>query len=202
MTRSRAAAKIAPVSDPMCESMPGRMGPVRAPSTAKRRTNGVDRRRRDVLTLSVAHAHNDAARGLTDTEVARRYSEAVRPIKARTVNDWHRIGPPEARAFAAYLLACSDPYRLEAHVKALVKGIAIRKLNREQLIDRFHELRAREKELEGADNGNDVRRGMCWLERAAQKERDAAVEEELAAVMREFAARGLTESEVMDRRAH
>lgn len=201
MSASRAAARKAGISSETCV-MPERMPPLRAPSTAKRRANGVDLRRRDVLSLSVAHAHNDAGAGLTDVEVARRYSEAVRPVKTRTVNDWHRIGPPEARAFAAYLLVCADPFRLEANVRATVKQRALAKLSNADLIERYHELLAIEPRVEADDRIKDVSRGLCWLKRAAASERDAAIDAEKAACEREFAGRGLTETQVMDRRGH
>lgn len=152
-------------------------------------------RARDILGMSAALLHVDLD---PDDQLA----VHRRGKSRRTWNRARHEGPTEVRAFQTYLLQSTDPYRLLAHVKALVKGIAIRKLTRAELVERFHELRAREKELEGKDNGNDVRRGLGWLERAAQKERDAAVEEELAAVMREFAARGITEAEVFDGRAH
>lgn len=175
---------------------------MRAPSTAKRQANGVDMRRRDVLTLSVAHAHNDAERGRSDSDLARRYTAAVRPVKVRTVNDWHRIGPPEARAFAAYLLVVSDPYRIEAAVRATVKQRALSKLSDAELIDRYRELLAIEPRVEADDRVKDVSRGLCWLQRAAASERDAAIDAEKAACEREFAARGLTERDVFDGRPH
>lgn len=198
-TAAKAPARTSPVSDPTCQNMAHRIGPVRAPSTAKRRTNGVDLRRRDVLTLSVAHAHNDAERGRTDADVVRRYATADRPLKVRTVNDWHRIGPPEARAFAAYLLTCSDPFRLEANVRATIKQRALSMLSNSELIDRYRELLALEPRVEADDRVMNLTRGACWMKRAAASERDAAIDAEKAACEREFAARGITEAEVFGR---
>lgn len=182
--------------------MSRRIGPLRSPRTAKRSTNGVDLRRRDVLTLSVAHAHNDAERGHTDADVARRHSTPGRPLKVRTVNDWHRIGPPEVRAFASYLLACSDPYRLEAMVRSVVKQRAVERLSNAELIERYRELLAVEPRAEADDRVDDVGRGVCWLKRAAASERDSAIDAEKAACEREFAARGITEREVFEGRPH
>lgn len=162
-------------------------GPVRLRTAGAR-----DPRSRDVLNLAAAAAHADVD---PDDQVA-----TERRGKSRRT--WSRArleGPREIRAFQTYLFESPEPFRLEAHVKSLVKQIAIRKLSREQLIERFHELRAREKTAEGADNAQDVTPAVAWLDRAAAKERDAAVDEELAAVMREFAARGITEAEVLGR---
>lgn len=180
-------------------SMPARIAAQRAPSTAKRQTNGVDLRRRDTLTLSVAHAHNDSERGQTDRDLAQRYSAAIRPVKVRTVNDWHRIGPPEARAFAAYLLVCSDPFRVEAWVRATAKQRVLANLSDAELIERYRELLAIEPRVEADDRVKDVSRGICWIKRAAASERDAAIDAEKAAAEREFAARGITEAQVFGR---
>lgn len=150
----------------------------------------LDPRRRDVLAAGAAAAHADVD---PDDQIATRRRGKSRRTWARARLD----GPRELRAFQTYLFQSPEPFRLEAHVKSLVKQIAIRKLSRAQLIERFHDLRSREKQLEGSDNGNDVRPGLGWLDRAAAKERDAAVDEELAAVMREFAARGIREDEVL-----
>lgn len=152
----------------------------------------LDPRRRDGLHLAAAAAH-------ADVDPDDRLAAERRGGTRRKWTYARAQGPRAVREFQNYLLHTPEPFRLEAHIKSLVKQMTIRKLSREDLIERFHELRAREKELEGGDNGNDVRTGLSWLDRAAQKERDAAVEEELAAVMREFAARGITEADVFGR---
>lgn len=186
---------------------PGMTSPIRSQSSLMESTMGarggevpsrtdgsgkLDPRRRDVLHLAAGAAHADVD---PDDRVAAQRRGGTR----RKWTYARAQGPRALRDFQTYLLESPEPFRLEAHIKSLVKQMAIRKLSRADLIARFHELRGREKQLEGADNGNDVRAGLSWLDRAAQKERDAAVEEELAAVMREFAARGITEAEVFGR---
>lgn len=150
---------------------------------------------RDALASSAAAAHADAEPDDAASAVRHGWSR-------RTSNRARHEGPQQLRAFQVYLLNSPEPYRLEAHIRSLVKQRAMRNRSTTDLISDYHELRQREKATEGADNANDVRTGMAWLDRAAQKERDAAVDEELAAVMREFAARGITEREVFEGRGH
>lgn len=192
-TAARARAKTPDVIAETCIMGP-RMPAQRAPSTTKRAPAGVDPRRRDALTASVAIAHDDSEARQTDAQVGARHG-----LEARTVNDWRRTGPPEARAFASFLFESSDPYRWIASMKALAKQKVFRARSDEQLIDRFHELRGHEKRLEGVDNGQDLTPGLSWIDRAAAKERDAAVDEEISALMREFAARGISEARVFGR---
>lgn len=168
-------------------------------SSALRSTATTGLRGRDVLIEGAAAAHADAELGRTDADVARRYTNAGRKTSRRAASEWRRVAPPESREFHAYLLVVSDPYRIEASVRATVKQRVLSKLSDADLIDRFHELRGVEKELEGIDNATDLRRGVDWIARAAQKERDAAIESELAACFREFATRGLGEQDVFGR---
>lgn len=194
-TAAKARAITSPVSDPTCVSMTTRIGPQRAAHTAKRTRNGVaDPRRRDVVTASVALAHADAERGHTNAEVAARYA-----LEPRTVSDWRRTGPPEARAFAGFLFESSDPWRWIASMKALARQRVFRDWTDDELIQHFHALRAKEKELESLDTVQDLRPGVSWLDRAAAKERDAGVDEKLSGLMREFAARGISEARVFGR---
>lgn len=146
-------------------------------------------RAQDALTHAAAAVH-------ADVDPCDQAATARRGKSRRTWNRARHEGPAEVRAFQLYLLNSPEPFRLEAHVKSLVKQRAFRDLTDTQLIERYHELRPREKQLEGADCANDVCRGLAWLDRAAAKERDAAIDEELAAVFREFAARGITEADV------
>lgn len=157
--------------------------------------SGHDPRLCDALQLAAAAVH-------ADSEPDDAASAARHGWSRRTSNRARHEGPRQLRAFQLYLLNSPEPYRLEAHVRSLVKQRAMRNRSTSDLIADFHELRGREKATEGQDNANDVRHGLDWLERAAQKERDAAVEEELAAMMREFAARGVSERDVFEGRAH
>ena len=152
---------------------------------------------RDMIATSAGLAHADSERGLTDAAVARRYSTAGRKVSRRTANEWRRTGPPEVREFSIYLLACSDPFRIEASIKATVKQIVIAKLSDQELVHRYRELLEYEPIVEAEDRVLDVERGACWLRRAAASERDSAINAEKAACERELAARGLTETEVL-----
>lgn len=143
-----------------------------------------------MLAKAAARAHADAEPD--DQQAAQRYGKA-----RRTATHWRSTGPPQVRGFQTYLYLSSDPYRMVAEVKATAKHKAVEKETTPELIEGIRLLLRREKEAEGVDNGNDCRRGMNWLDRAAQKERDAAIDEELAARFRECACRGLKESEVL-----
>jgi hypothetical protein len=155
-----------------------------------------DPRGRDILTMAAGMAHADAERGRTASEVARRYSTAGRPTSRRAASEWRRVGLPEHREFTAYLLVCSDPFRIEASVRVTVKQRAIGKLTTPELITRYRELLAHEPRVEAEDRVLSVSRGVRWVERASASERDSAIDAEKAACEREFAARGVTEDEV------
>lgn len=148
-------------------------------------------RRMDALRAAAGLAHRDAAR--TSSSGAASYG-----TDARTQRRWFEEGPPVVREFTVFLSLADDVWRWVAHVKTTAKVLTLQKLTDEQLIERIRELRAREKAVEGEDNANDVRRGLTPLERAMAKERDAALDEELAAAFRVWAERPwLTEAEVL-----
>lgn len=126
-----------------------------------------------------------------DREASRRYGTS-----RRTHSRWRTEGPPALREAADYLLACTDPFRADAFLRATDKMRVLAKLSDADLIERYHELRAHEPQVEAADRVLDVRRGVSWTERAAALERDSAIEAEKAACAREFARRGLTEADV------
>ncbi len=176
----------------LMEDMAGRMAAV-----AKQRTAKTDPGGHDVLARGAAMAHADAEHGHTDAAVSRRYSAGGRPVSRRAASEWKRVGPPELRQITAYLLVCSDPFRVEAHLRATVKMRALSKLSDRDLIERYHELLQHEPTVEAHDRIMDVSRGRSWLERAAASERDSAIDAEKAACEREFASRGITEREVL-----
>jgi hypothetical protein len=165
-------------------------------SLAQGRTAKADPRGRDVLTAVVGMAHADAERGRTAADVARRYTRSGRKTSRRAASEWTRVGTPEHREFTAYLLVVSEPYRIEASVRATIKQRAISKLSDAELIDRYRDLLALEPRVEADDRVMGVTRGASWLDRAAASERDAAIDAEKAACEREFAARGITEGQV------
>ena len=97
-----------------------------------------------------------------------------------------------------YLLNAEHPWESLAHFQSIAKWKVIVKLSDDELIERYWELVALEKDIEGADNAMGHQPGHAWLDRAQSKKSDGAIELELAAVMTEFAARGMTEQEVRE----
>lgn len=166
--------------------MSRKVGTPAAVGTAKLAPRG-----RDVLAMGAALAHADAERGMKDREAMQRYGTS-----RRSHSRWRTEGPPPVRDVAGYLLACSDPYRVEAYLRSVIKMRALSRLSDADLILRYHELLAHEPRVEAEDRIDDVTRGVCWLQRAAVSERDSAIDAEKAACEREFAARGLSESDV------
>jgi len=149
-----------------------------------------DLRTRDTVAQAAANAHADSEP--SDKAAALRHH-----CSRRTTQRWRTDGrgsPPDA--FQLYLMNSPHPYRHVAQTKAMAKWKVIETKTKDELIARFHELRGMEKCLEGADNSNDVSRGISWMERARAKEGDAAVDEEISAIMYEFQSRGIAEEEV------
>lgn len=148
-----------------------------------------DPRRRDVTARMAAHAHGDAQpndkKAATDHRVSR-----------RTANRWRHEGPPEIRDAQRFLYQSANPFRYRATLAAAAKQRAVSGLTDSEVVERIHELLPMEKEVEGRDNGNDTRRGIGLLDRALEKDRDAALNEELSALYREAASRGMTEKDV------
>lgn len=188
-TAAKARARTSPVIEPACVSMARRMPAQRAQRTAK-----TDPRGRDFLAAAAAMAHADAERGKKDREAMRRYGTS-----RRSHSRWRTEGPPALRDAGAYLLACSDPFRADAFLRATDKMRVLARLSDAALIERYHELLRYEPQVEANDRVLDVSRGVSWMDRAAASERDAAIEAEKAACAREFARRGLTEAEVFGR---
>lgn len=139
----------------------------------------------DVTNGLAARAHSDA--NPSAKQSARRNRRGL-----STEYRWRDSGPPQ---LTSYLLNAPDKYRLVAHAKAIAME-EIRKESRAEIIKKTRALLRQEKAVEGADNGNDVTRGINWLDRAAQKERDAAIDEELAARFRRCAELRIPETEI------
>jgi len=157
-------------------------------STSAGKQTGNDPRRRDILIAAAARVHEDADSVSTATMLGK---------TDRTGRRWKSDGRGSPQhAYSRYFLANPHKYRLLSHLKALAKAEAIQLLTNTALIARYHELHEMEKNLECQDTVTDLKRGVSWLDRAAMKERDAAIDEEIAAVCRELAARGITEEEV------
>lgn len=97
---------------------------------------------------------------------------------------WRKVGPPP---LVNYMLNCEFPFRLVAWAKAVAKKNAIDRLTAPQLIQRYHEILQAEKKVEAKDTALDLNRHASWLDRAAASERDAALDEEKAAIERRFA---------------
>ena len=102
------------------------------------------------------------------------------------------------QAASQYMLLAEKPWEYVAHMTSFAKWKTIVKLSDVELIERYWDLIDAEKHIEGADNLMDAQGRHPWLERAAQKRRDSAVNSELAAVMHEFDVRGMTEERVRE----
>ena len=157
-------------------------------ATTGKQRNGNDPRRRDVTAMLAAGVHSDADP-----------TGSVMGRSSRRVRQWKSdgAGSPQDQFDRWFDQLSKDRrFRIISHLKALAKAEAVESLSDADLIARFHELRAAEKTREGEDTCLDLRRGVSWVDRARMKERDACLDEEVAAVCREFASRGITEAEV------
>lgn len=123
----------------------------------------------------------------------------VHGVTPRTAQRWARPadsqGSPQER-YDRYLATSPDAFRLHAHNEATIVQRRLTRLSDKELIDRVHELDREDATGEGADNAAKVSRGIPLEERAAIAERDAAIELERAACLRELAARGRSEADV------
>lgn len=161
------------------------------PVTARTAPRGHDPMIRDVIDALAAAAHGD-----TEPDDSAAVARGAAPSR-RTANRWRQAGRGSpAEAFGSFLLDCRDPFRMLAHVKALAKRAALAKLTNAELIERYRDLRIAEKQREAADTILDMDAAAGWLDRAAASERDAALDEECAAIERVFAERRITPAEV------
>ena len=126
-----------------------------------------------------------AAMGVT-TRTARRWRS---PYEAK--------GSPQCK-YAKYLRHSSDPFRLVASNYAEAVQSTTRKWSKSKLITEYREALKRDKHHEAQDTANALSRGVRWLDRAADSERDVADDLLKAACEREFAVRGISEEEVFD----
>ena len=95
-----------------------------------------------------------------------------------------------------YLLDATRPWESLAHFQSIAKWRTIVKETDAELIERYWALCEMETHIEGVDNLMHRQPGHSWPERAQQKNRDAAIELELSAVMLEFEARFISEHQV------
>ena len=150
-------------------------------------------RRADMRRHIAAIAHGDA-------NTRKKKSAADNEVTVRTVIRWgtpqDAKGSPQAK-YAAYLENAQDPWRLLASNRATVIQRTLRTKSKAELIERTRELHVLDALGEGEDNSTRNLRGVPLLDRATITERDAAIDEELAAHYRECAARGYTEAEVL-----
>lgn len=111
----------------------------------------------------------------------------------------HTTGDKSSRLnkFGEFLLSLpsSSVFRMTAHVGSLAKQHAIRAVSTSDLIHRYHALVPLEKAVELEDTLDDLR-PTTLLDMAAVNERDAALDLEKAAILRELAGRGVTPAEV------
>lgn len=159
-------------------------------------------RRESVRVEASGQMHRDAFDGLTDAEAAPLLAEANSgKVPARkTVNDWRnggRGGIPDS--VATYALSAPHPWRVSGEMDALLKQQIVRPKDDAALIEDYWLLRQKEPQVEADDRAFDSARpdSWTWMERAAARKRDVAVNAELAAHEMELAARGLTWAEVV-----
>ena len=124
---------------------------------------------------------------------------AAMGVTTRTARRWR--SPYEAKGspqdkYAKYLRHSSDPFRLVASNYAQAVQSTVRKWSKSKLIVEYNAALKRDKHHEAVDTCNSLNRGIRWLDRAADSERDVADDLLKAACEREFAVRGMTEEEV------
>ena len=145
-------------------------------------------RRRRIMARSSGHAH-------ADTYPSDKKCALALGIHRTSANRWNRDGGT-LNAFAKYLDHAPDRFRIQAHLASRMIQQDIKDLSKADLIDLYHRTITTEPQVEADDRMLDMSLGACWLNRARASERDSAINAKKAAIEREFAARGITESEV------
>lgn len=119
--------------------------------------------------------------------------------KHRATYHRHTTGDKSSQLnkFGEFLLSLppSSVFRMTAHVGSLAKQHAIKSVSTPDLIDRYHLIVEMEKAVELEDTLDDIR-PTKMLDMAAVNERDAALDMEKAAILRELAGRGVRPAEV------
>lgn len=123
-------------------------------------------------------------------------------VTARTARRWR--SPKESKGspqdlYHLYLAQSENPWRLVAANQSMAAQQTVRRWPKAQLIARYRELLVEDKRTEAVDTANALERGVSWLSRAVDSERDAANDILKAAIEREFAVRGVSEEEVFER---
>ncbi len=150
-----------------------------------------DPRRRAVMERSSGRAHADVYQN--DKKCA-----LVLGISRMSANRYKRTGGP-LNFFAKYLDNAPDQFRIRAHLESRMIHKKIKVLNNAELITLYHRTLQHEGDVENDDRKLDVLPGADWEDRATASERDAATNLRKAAIEREFAVRGMSESEVWGR---
>jgi hypothetical protein len=143
----------------------------------------MDPMRRDITAMAAAVAHEDAHGAVSQLEAAERHGRSD-----RTMRYWSTEGPPPMRQWAEYISRVPDPWRVAQWGIVEAKRATVCRLDDAGLIERIRDLRAYEKSVEASDNTLDAL-GCPLMESAAEKQRDAAINAELAACLMEAAAR-------------
>lgn len=123
-------------------------------------------------------------------------------LTARTIQRWrnedYAEGSPFHRVIEA-IEASDDPASLLAFLESVARRVVmdLPSKSTETLAAEYRDLLAEDAEVEGADNGHKVRRGVEWIDRFLASRSDAKVDLAKAAYELEFAYRGLTECEVL-----
>lgn len=147
--------------------------------------------RNEARKYGAAKAHRDASPNTKRAAARNR-------VTLRTAQKWAKpdAGGSPQETYNRYLETAENPFRLEAHCRAVVMQRHLARLSDRELIDRIHMALARDAGDEGADNVAKVTRGLSLHERAVIAERDAATDIELASLYREAAARGIGEARI------
>ena len=142
------------------------------------------------MAVSAGHAHADIYP--SDREFAELL--CVSQMTANRYTNGHQSGL--LNRFAEYYQHANDRFRINAVLESWAIQKRIKCLSNTDLIALYHKTLMTEPGVEGDDRTLDMTPGACWLNRARASERDSAINAKKAAIEREFAARGITESEV------
>lgn len=141
-----------------------------------------------------------AARAHGDAYPNPKKAAAANGVSVRHARRWRN--PHEAKGsrqdtYAKYLEASENPWRIVASNEVTAAQMTVKKWSREKLITEYRRVLAADKHNEARDTANAFDPALCWLEKAADSERDAADDMLKAACEREFAIRRISYAEVM-----
>ena len=140
--------------------------------------------------------HQMAARTHGDADPNPKQTAAVMDRTPRTARRWRTDGkgsPVDQQML--YLQNCPDPWRVIASLKATAMR-PVQQMAKAEILVRLRELHVADPIQEGVDTSNRYRQGLSWLDRAQDSARDAAHDEEIAALYIRCAELRISETEV------